>query len=159
MRNRKESFEQAKDYAFLLLKFRLRSERELETRLKKKKFSEEATRQVIAFLREKKFLDDKLFAKSWVQFRVRRSLGARRIKEELALKGIDKEIIKSELEELKKNYPEDKIVSKLAQERLSKLHGIEPRSAQRRVYAYLIRRGFSPEIVIDVVNNLCRQTF
>lgn len=149
--------QKAKEYAFLLLKFRLRSEKELAERLKRKKFSEEVIRETVAFLKEKKFIDDTLFARSWIQSRIKRPLGLRRIKQELNLKGIEKEVIESQISELKEAYCEEDIVSELAQERFSKLKGIDPRAAQRRVYAYLIRRGFSPDIVIDVINNLCKQ--
>ena len=158
-KSKTDSLEAAKEYAFLLLKFRLRSAKELEERLKKKKFNPEIIKEVISFLKEKKFLDDVLFAKGWIQSRIKRPLGIRKIKQELNIKGIDKEIIESNIRELKEDYSEEGIVRELAQERLNKLKGIEPRAAQRRVYAYLIRRGFSPEIIIDVINNLCKQTF
>jgi regulatory protein len=157
-RNRSNDFEAAKAYAFLLLKFRLRSEGELESRLKRKKFSPEVVKKTASFLKEKKFIDDVLFARGWIQSRLRRSLGARRITTELKLKGINKEIIERELSLFKENYSEQEVVTRLAEERLKKLKTTEPRSAMRRVYAYLARRGFSPEIITDVLHNLCRQT-
>lgn len=159
MKSKKDSLDAAKEYAFLLLKFRLRSENELESRLKRKKFSPQIIRAALDFLKEKKFLDDELFARSWIRSRIRRPLGIRRIRQELNLKGIDKEIIESKLSELKEDYSEEGIVRELARERLGKLKGIEPRSAQRRVYAYLLRRGFSPEVIIDELSNLCKQTY
>jgi len=159
VKSKKDSLEAAREYAFLLLKFRLRSVKELEARLKKKKFSPETIKETVSFLKEKRFIDDCLFAKGWIQSRIRRPLGLRRIRQELNLKGIDKEIIEREISELKDNYSEEEIVKELAQERLNKLKGIEPRAAQRRVYAYLMRRGFSLEIVIDAVSSLCKQTY
>lgn len=138
----------------MLLKFRARSEKEIYQRLKKKKFNEEIIKQVIAFLKEKNFIDDNYFAKAWIESRLRRPLGLRRIKEELRLKGVDKEIINSQIEKIKEGYCEEEIVLKLAKARLSKLKGIEPRKAKSRVFTYLLRRGFSPEIVIEVINQL-----
>ena len=41
MRNKEELLQKAREYAFLLLKFRLRSEKEIYSRLKQKKFAEE----------------------------------------------------------------------------------------------------------------------
>lgn len=158
MKNNQELLQKARDYAFLLLKFRPRSEKELYARLKKKKITEEIIRETLAFLKDKGFIDDQLFAKTWIESRLKRPLGLRRIKEELKLKGIDKEIIESQIHELKKTYTEPDIVIKIAKARLSKLKGIEPQKAKRRVYAYLLRRGFSPEIVIDAINQLCKQT-
>ena len=158
VKNKSSDFEAAKAYAFLLLKFRLRSAQELRERLKKKKFDGAVTEKTVTFLQEKKFLDDALFTKAWVQLRLRRQQGLRKIKEELRIKGIDKEIVARQLEQVKENYREEEIAAKLAEERLKALQGIEPRSARRRVYAYLARRGFSPGIIADVMNNLCNQT-
>jgi len=139
-----------------LLKFRLRSEKELFLRLKKKGFPEQVIKQTITFLKEKSFIDDNLFAKSWIESRLKRPLGLRRIREELRLKGLDKEIIESKINQAKKDYSEEDYVRKIAQDKFDKLKGAEPYTAKRRVYALLLRRGFSPEIVIDVVNQLCK---
>jgi len=148
--------QKAKEYAFLLLKFRLRSEKELFLRLKKKGYPEQVIRQTLVFLKEKRFIDDNLFAKSWIESRLKRPLGLRRIREELKLKGLDKEIIESKISQAKKDYSEEDCVRRIAQEKFDKLKGAEPYSAKRRVYAFLLRRGFSPEIVIDVINQLCK---
>ncbi len=136
----------------MLLKFRLRSEKEIYERLKKKRFDEEITKQTISFLKDKGFIDDSLFAKAWIESRIKKPLALRRIRQELNLKGIDREIIDSQISEIKKNYPEQDLVKKIAQERLKKLKGIELGSAKRRVYAYLLRRGFSPEIIINALS-------
>lgn len=151
-----DTLQKAKEYAFLLLKFRLRSEKELFLRLKKKGFPERAIKQTLIFLKDKSFIDDNLFARKWIEFRLMRSLGLRRIKEELRLKGLNKEIIDSEIKDITKDYVEEDCIRKIAQDKLNKLKGVECGSAKRRVYAFLLRRGFSPEIVIDVINQLCR---
>jgi regulatory protein len=147
-----------KEYAFFLLKFRLRSEKEIYDRLKKKKFPEGEIKRVVAFLKEKKFIDDQAFVKAWVNSRLRRSIGLKKIRQELRQKGIAKEIIDEKLEEVKNGYSESEIVKDLATERLRKFKDIEPLKAKSRVYGYLIRRGFSPDIVIDTLNRLCKQT-
>lgn len=152
MKSNKELLQKAKEYAFLLLKFRLRSEKELCQRLKKKRFHEEIIRETVSFLKDKGFIDDNLFAKTWIESRLKKPLGLRKIKQELNLKGIDKEIIDTQISEIKKDYCEQDLVKKIAKVRLSKLKGIEPRKAKRRVYAYLLRRGFSPEIIIDALS-------
>ena len=147
-----------KEYAFFLLKFRLRSEKELYDRLKKKKFPEGEIKKVIAFLKEKKFIDDRAFVKAWVSSRLRQSIGIKKIRLELRQKGIAKEIIDSQIEQVKDGYSETEIVEGLAAGRLRKIKNIDPLKAKNRVYGYLIRRGFSPDIVIDILNKLCKQT-
>jgi regulatory protein len=154
-----KSFDSAKQYAFLLLKFRLRGEQELCARLKKKKFPEEVIDRLIAFLKEKRFIDDEVFAKSWIEYRLKHTFGVRRIRQELLLKGISKEIIDSNITAAQENYSESSVVDELARGRLAKLKDIEPSKAKQRVYAYLLRRGFSHEIVMDTINKLCKPTF
>ncbi|MBU1870124.1 MAG: recombination regulator RecX [Candidatus Omnitrophica bacterium] len=146
--------QKAKEYSFLLLKYRLRSEKEIYVRLKQKKFPEEIIKEALSFLKAKKFLDDELFARAWADSRLKRSLGLRKIKEELRQKGISKETIEFCLARLKQGYCEEGIVEELARQRFEKLKGIEPKKAKSRVYAYLLRRGFSPETIIDTVNQL-----
>ena len=155
MNKRTESFDKVRDYAFFLLKFRLRSENELAQRLKLKKFPEEAIKEVISFLKEKKFIDDNVFAKAWINSRLRKPLGLRRIKQELRQKGVDKEIIEEQSSGVK-DYSEAETVLDLAKRRLNILKGTDQVIAKRRIYAFLLRRGFSPEIVIDTLNQLCR---
>lgn len=146
--------QKAKNYAFLLLKFRLRSENELRQRFEKKKFNTQIIERTLSFLKDKGFIDDKYFAKIWTESRVKRPLGIRRLKQELIIKGIDKAIIDSQINEIKKDYPEEEIVASIAKDRLNKLKGYDPQKARRRVYAYLLRRGFSPEVVINVLTQI-----
>ena len=148
------SAEKARAYAFLLLKFRLRSENELKVRLKQKGFSEELNQDTINFLKDKEFIDDRVFARGWVSSRLKRPFGLRKIRQELVQKGLDKEIIENSLSQVKEHYSEGQIVSQLAQQRFSRIKGIEPFKAKARVYAYLIRRGFAPDIVSDTVKKL-----
>lgn len=148
------TLQKARQYAFYLLKFRLRSENEIYSRLEKKKFEREIIRQTVAFLKEKRFIDDAEFARAWVESRIKKPLGLRRLREELKLKGVAKEIIDNQLERIKKDYSEIDVVREIARVRFSKLSAIEPQRAKMRIYAYLLRHGFSPGIVIDVINNL-----
>ena len=153
--NRPEGHLQAaKEYAFLLLKFRLRSEQELASRLRQKKFSEAVIQDVLSFLKDRQFIDDQVFAKGWVASRLKRPFGLRRISRELTLKGLGKEIISEALAKARENYNESEVASQLARQRFSRLKDIEVQKAKARVYAYLIRRGFSPDISSEIVKGL-----
>ncbi|MBP7836060.1 MAG: regulatory protein RecX, partial [Candidatus Omnitrophica bacterium] len=119
-----------------------------------KKIPAETIKEVVSFLKEKKFIDDNVFARAWINSRLKKPLGLRRIKQELRQKGVDKEIIEAQTARLE-DYSEAKTVLDLAEGRLNRLKGIDQASAKRRVYAFLLRRGFSPEVVIDTLNQLC----
>ena len=146
--------QKAKNYAFLLLKVRQRSEKEIQGRLKRKKFDDDIIREVLSFLKEKAFINDTDFTKSWIESRLQKRLGLRRIEQELKVKGIERQTIERELREAKKGYVESEIVLRIARDRLGRLKDIEPQKAKRRIFSYLARRGFSPEIIFDVINNL-----
>lgn len=144
--------EKARNYAFLLLKFRQRSEKELLERLLKKKFSADAAQKTLAFLKERSFVDDASFARAWVASRINKPLGMRRLKRELEAKGVAGSIIKKLFAELTESYSEKEVVLEAVNSRLARLAGVEPKKARQRLYAYLLRRGFSADVVIEVLN-------
>ncbi|MDD5526643.1 MAG: regulatory protein RecX [Candidatus Omnitrophica bacterium] len=139
-------------YAFLLLKFRPRSVREMEFRLQKKGFSPAAAAKTISFLRDKKFLDDASFARAWAQSRAARSYGLSRIGRELSSKGVERILADKALDNLLTGgYSEEKTAVELVISRKrSLLRGGERMKQRRRLFAFLSRRGFSPEVVADV---------
>lgn len=148
------SLAKAKNYAFLLLKYRLRSEKEIAQRLKRKKFEDAAIKDTIAFLKDRDFLNDSVFAKAWIESRLKKPMGLRRIKQELAVKGINREVIEDQIRELEGLYPQEDVVIKLAQKRFEHLKNIEPLKAKQRIYAFLLRRGFSPDVVGEAISKL-----
>ncbi len=149
-----DNAEIARAYAFLLLKFRLRSEAELKARLKLKGFPELLAQDTVDFLKDREFIDDRVFAKNWVAARLKRPLGIRRIRQELLAKGLDKQVIEEALGQVKEDYSESRIVSELARQRFAKLTNVDLQKAKARVYGYLLRRGFSPDIVGEEINKL-----
>ncbi|MDD5730079.1 MAG: regulatory protein RecX [Candidatus Omnitrophica bacterium] len=150
----KEPLQEAKEYAFFLLKYRPRTEKEICARLKRKNFEAGVIKTVLDFLKNRNFIDDESFARIWVESRIKKPLGLRRLKEELRVKGINKEIIERALNEIKKGYDEEETINVLISQKLEKSKGLDPEKAKRRIYAYLLRRGFSPEAVITAVSQL-----
>ena len=155
MRNKNiDFFQKAQAYAFLLLKFRLRSEKEIRQRLKRKKFDDDVIEKTLYFLKDRGFIDDEKFAKSWLESRIQRPLGLERLRQELKIKGITQEIIEEEILKLKENYSESQVVSSLAKARFKKIKGIDRNKAKERIFRYLIRRGFSSDTIIDTIRAL-----
>ncbi len=143
--------EKARAYAFLLLKFRQRSEKELRSRLNRKKFDREVIDSTIRFLKEKNFIDDRCFARSWIKARIKRPLGIRRLEVELKLKGVSPDIIEEELDTISKDYSEEEVVTGIILTKSESLKRIDPEKAKRRIYSYLLRRGFSPGVIIEAL--------
>jgi len=139
----------ALQYAFLLLKFRPRSVREMEFRLENKGFDPVIVREALTFLQNKKFLDDGAFARAWAQSRAARSYGLSRISRELSSKGIERGLAGRALERLREDgYSEEKAALELVSGRKrSLLRDEDALKRKRRLFAFLSRRGFSPDVV------------
>lgn len=151
----KEETKKAKDYAFKLLSYRPRSIKEIEDRLKRKDYSSKVILEVIKSLKRLKFLDNKEFAKMWMENRIRtRPLGRYRLKQELIQKGIDKDLVEKTLS----NYREEKeieLAKELTQRKLRKSYrSLDRLTAQRRLYGFLQRRGFSYDTIQEVMKEL-----
>ncbi|MCX7661665.1 MAG: RecX family transcriptional regulator [Candidatus Omnitrophica bacterium] len=151
-KNKKDLFLKAKNYCFYLLKFRARSESEIYRRLKEKGFSEEIIKEIIAYLKEKKFLNDLEFCKEWINSKINKKFGLERIKHELKQKGIETKIIEKEIERIKEEYPEDKIISEIIKDRLKRIKNLNPKKLKTKLFGYLVRRGFKIENVQDLLN-------
>ncbi len=147
-------FAKAKNYSFLLLKMRMRSESEIAERLKMKEFGPEVIDKTLEYLREKNLINDNEFAKSWIEERKRKSLGLRKIANELRAKGIKNQVIEKQIGSAKPEYNESEMIRKIAEKKLDKLKDIDPQVASSRVYAYLLRRGFPAQAVEDTIEGL-----
>ena len=105
-------------------------------------------------------LDDEAFARAWIESRDRaRPRGERAIRQELALKGIDRSTVDLVLNERRdamaglpadegRPYSADEAAAKrlLARNARSLARVADPRQRRQRAYALLARNGFDPEI-------------
>ncbi len=149
-----KELEAAKNSALRLIKFRMRSRHELETRLKRKHFSEKIIKQVLDLLSDLGYLDDLTFAKAWVDSRLLLKPRSRKLLcYELKKKGIDSWIIERSLANLDAEK-EEQMARELAERRFSKLRGLTKQTQKRRLSSYLARRGFSTVISLKIVNEL-----
>lgn len=137
----------AKATVYRLLKIRPRSECEIVAKLKDKKFSSDTIEQVVCFCKKCGLIDDALFAKGWISSRLAKPLGLRKIRQELKAKGITEEIISMQLKEMTRDYNENKAVEHIIQKRAKIYQGLDSATTQRRLEGYLLRRGFSPEVI------------
>lgn len=142
-------------YALLLLKFRPRSTKELELRLEKKGFAKEEIDKLIDELKKKGFIDDLKFSKLYASTKLDlKSLGLRSINFELKKKGVDEETRAKVVEDITKDYDEYEVVKELVSSRLAQYKRLDPATTKRRLYNFLLRRGFSSSVVWKVFNDL-----
>ena len=151
MRIDPSSFREAKNYSFLLLKYRQRSEKEITDRLKGKKFPEDIILQTLKYLKEKKLVDDNYFARLWIESRIKRSFGLRTIKSQLLQKGVHKDIITQQIALIQPGYQEEEIIGELIERR--KTHDGYSAQKQNKEYTYFFAED-SPPKIIDAMKEL-----
>ena len=149
-------FEKAKLGAFRLLMYRLRSCDEIRQKLKQKKFLPQTIEKLIVFLKEKKFLNDVEFAKSWIKYRKENNFGNKKIIYELLMKGIDKQTINRLLNEVDSKYKDDRLIQELTKNKFERILKScrDPIKAKRRLYGYLSRRGYYSQDIQQVISQL-----
>ena len=141
--------------ALRFLKFRPRSIAELKEKLQIKGFSSTDIETTVVDLMASGLLDDRAFTKSWINYRLARPFGFRRIILELKAKGIDPEIIEQAVAEIKdSNYSPEIVALDLAQRRWKRLPDIDPVKKKKRVLDFLLRRGFEIDLVMKVLKKL-----
>ena len=144
----------AKAAALRFLKIRPRSIAELKEKLEVKGFSSMEIEKTVLDLLASGLLDDRAFTKSWINYRLARPFGFRRIIQELKAKGIDPETIEQAVAQIKGNYDPQPVALELARRRWQRMPDIEPAKKKKRVLDFLLRRGFEVDIVISVLKKL-----
>ena len=155
MANESEQFKKAKEYAFLLLKFRPRSINEFKEKLKRHGYSEEITDELIKDFKKRGLLDDSKFAKLWIEDRMHiKPMGKLKLKLELEGKGINEEDINGAFDKLSADTNEYETAKGLAQKRLGQLGNLDRITIKRRIFEFLKRRGFSYDVVVRVTREV-----
>ncbi|MBI4974913.1 MAG: regulatory protein RecX [Candidatus Omnitrophica bacterium] len=147
----------AKNNAYSLLRIRPRSEHEIRQRLKLKGYNYFVIDDVVESLKGSRDIDDGKFAKFWVDSRMHLNpVGDIVLKHELKDKGIGDAIIEATLEAKDKTYDEYEVAFNMARGRFERFKKIDRRKAAKRVYDFLLRRGFKYENVRRIIEELTR---
>jgi len=145
----------ARNYAFRLLRERPRSEKEMRSRLKLKGFDSEHIDDVVASLKKAGQIDDSKFAKFFMESRMHMNpVGDIVLKHDLKRKGIEPKIIEQVIDDKHLNYNELDTALKMAEERFKRLKGLDRKKASKRIYDFLLRRGFEYDTVRRVIEKL-----
>jgi len=144
----------AKAAGLRFLKIRPRSIAELKEKLEVKGFSSTEIETTVLDLLASGLLDDRAFTKSWINYRLARPFGFRRIIQELKAKGIDQEIIEQAVAEIKGSYNPQEAAQQLAQRRWQRLPAIDPEKKKKRVLDFLLRRGFDADVSMKAIKKL-----
>ena len=149
-----EQIKQGYLYVVRLLAQTKRSERELVGKLKGKGYSDGAIEQIIARLKEQKILSDKRLVEDTIDTSVHvKGYGRRRIRAELMHRGIAGPEIERALEHYSREE-EKGIAERMAQNRWEKLEKVDPKKRMKRLYNFLISRGFDFDLSRSIAHEL-----
>ena len=152
-----------KQKAFALLGKRIHSVYELRTKLRQKKYDADLIQLTIDDLLNTRYLDDMKFAEMYAEEKLRLKLwGKTKLKSELMKKGISSSIITAVLED--KFPPVDEELdnaSQLVKKKYSQLmnRNMEHQKLVKRLYAFLISRGYSYDVSRQAIEKLFNLSF
>jgi regulatory protein len=140
--------------ALNVLGYRARSARELRERLVRAGYLGETVDEVISRLEELGYLDDEEFARELARSGARK-YGPRRIYGDLRKAGIEEEAAREVVEEEFAGRSEHEAAREAAQRRYNTVEGSD--AQVRRVYGFLMRRGYSASICAEVAREYRRE--
>jgi len=140
-----KDFKRAKNIAYRLLKYRIRSEKELSRRLRLKKVPQHIITVVLDGLKKASLVDDERFTRIWIQDRISRGYGPLRIRGQLREKGIGDGLINDFLDKYVDKQSSELLLDELIKRRVKRYKGKKPHEIKRKLSYYLGGRGFSFE--------------
>ncbi|WP_372974889.1 regulatory protein RecX [Muriicola sp.] len=131
-----------------------RCHQEVLRKLREMRMIPEAIDKIMGHLIAHGFLNEERFARSFVRgkFRIKK-WGRVRITRELKNRDISPYIIRMAFEELDDREYSDTLRD-LARKRLSQLEGIHPRLQKKKLYDYLLYRGWESSRIYDQLDEL-----
>jgi regulatory protein len=151
----------AKEIAYRFISYKPRTLKEVSDKLKAKGFQSDLVSKVVEELRNYGFINDLEYARNFVLNRSRsKTLGELALRRELLSKGISSEIVDEVLSERENLIDEFEIALDLAQGKLKQIKSLKKRKKgrdeyKRRIYEFLLRRGFK----LETINRVMREIF
>ena len=147
--------EKARQYVFRLLNYRERSREEVAEKLRRKKIPAAVIKETLDYFERVELLDDERFARLWIRSRLSSNpRSSWLIARELGRKGLEKELIDRIIKEEILPGKEKSMALGLARRRWSHYKNDPVAAARRKIFSYLARRGFSPGLIISIVEEI-----
>lgn len=146
-----------KEYLLRLLSRRIYSRYEISNKLNSKGYPENTISNLIFWLESNDYINDELFASMWAQFRLQnKPIGRYKLNQELRIKGIKQDIIQKAIDKTYKEMDELTLARNLIKEKIVSSEIKNIRINPKKIYNFLLRRGFSGEVsknIFDELNN------
>jgi regulatory protein len=149
------------DRAVNLLTFKPRSIKELRMRLLEKDWTNAAiVEDVIKTLETYGYLNDAQFAKDFAASKLRQKpVGKHVLRQKLIQKKLDKETIDDAIEKTFENTSEEEIIDLAIEKRLRLKGKPATREDAKKFYDFLLRQGFSYDLVRDKMREISSKDF
>ena len=147
--------QRAREAAFRLLAVRARSARELQQRLRQKRFPQKIIDQVIDDFQAKGYQSDEEFARLYAREKWNNSgWGPARVRRELRAKGIAPELTDQVVDETYADADLIEALLPLAQKRWLSTEGLPTETRRRRLVSFLQRRGYHWDAINRVLDRV-----
>lgn len=148
----------AKAVAIAYLAHRARTREEVRRKLAGLGVPEDTTEATVADLEAKGYLDDAAYARQYAESRARTSgYGPQRIRQELMRRGVERTLIDDVLRD---ELDEDDVRASAREQAEKRWQSLarepDPHKRRRKLSDFLVRRGFSYDVVREVVDALSR---
>lgn len=148
----KDAVEAAYQKALHFVSYRPRSEMEIRKRLIEKDIDEPVIEAVLERLKQAQLVDDKQFARTWVENRSAfRPRSHRMLRYELKQKGVEEEHIHQALLEAEE---EPELAYQAGKSYARRLAGLDREVFRKRLSGYLSRRGFAYGTIAPVIRQI-----
>lgn len=149
-----EEYRDARHKAMRLLEHMDRTERGLRDKLRQAGFTPSAVDYALAYVESYGYIDDNRYARTYIAYRMN-AKSRQKIIQELIGKGIDRETaVTAWEEEAALNMPDEKEVLYRTIEKKYPPDSRLNEKEMRRLYGYLIRRGFVYSDIASVLENM-----
>jgi regulatory protein len=146
-----DAVQRAAERAMNLLSYRPRSCEEVRRRLRKKDYTEDTIEEAIERLERAGLLDDRAFARYWIENRFRfNPRGKAFLRQELRQKGVRDRVIEEALD----GYDEQTAAEEAAAAAVRRLRRLDEPTFRRKLIGYLRRRGFFYGTIRPIVEEL-----
>ena len=144
----------AYDLAVKYISIKVRSCLEVHEYLEKKELDKEIIHEVIGKLKSQKYLDDFVYAKAFVNDRIKFSNnGPYKIRKELDERGVSNSIIEDVLSIFDYSLEKEKL-DKLVPKYVKTIRNKSYSMMQNKVCEYFTNLGYSKSLVIDILNDI-----
>ena len=150
-------FQEARDIALAYVSRRARSAHEVVQRLEQKEFSEEVIAEVLSELERLRFVDDYAYARRWIEARIDKAAGARKMAQDLRRKGIAVDVIDELLSEYSAQLENPDRAVELLRKQAWRYRSLEREKAQRRMLGLLVRRGYDGRTAWESIEHVWKE--